>query len=372
MKKYPVTLQLYALPGQFRRGDYTEEQWIQFFTTIRQETGIKEIETFAFQWEPKGVWNKYSPWRKVGPDWNLLKHDPKWWKGEDRLDRCVKKGGMTIRSVAVSKYQEEPYLRNVNNVNGLFDLRARPIQIRLERKQYRYRRRYWPVKPLWDRQVNEVGHGGDWPYGIWMNKHLAFLHEKTKDQISIFRKIYDTSHSDFMALCEVHYLCWVSLDGGDPITETMLPEGTYLRFKAKGWIVNTLDKWGKNEYGRKGWIELHGVGHKSILRPFELGALKSLLWRIASCGWWKWLLSTDGLCDGSIIPAVPSWSWRDMSRDEIHEYRETLSTLPGRILIRIGELDKGIFFVNSDKVVEEDNMKLIEPDNLDRLAAWRD
>ena len=368
MKKYPVTLQLYALPGQFRRGDYSEEQWIHFFKTIRQETGIKEIETFAYQWEPSGIWNKYIPWRKVGPDWNLSRFDPKWWKAEDRLDRCVKKGGMTIRSVAVSRYQEEPYKRNVNGVNRLFDLKARQFQIKLERKQHRYRRRYWPVKPLWDRQVNEVGHGGNWEYGIWMNKHLAFLYEKTKDQVPIIRRIYDTSHSDFMALCEAHCLCLVNRNG--LTKKEMLPEKEYLKLYGQGLIVNILDKWGKNEYGRKGWVELHGIGHVSILGPFEPGASKSLLWRISSCGWWLWFLSTDGLTKGSIIPAVPSWTWRDMSKEEILEYRETLSTLPARIKIRIGDLDKGIFFVNDDGIVEEDNMKLIEPTNLERLTGW--
>ena len=64
---------------------------------------------------------------------------------------------------------------------------------------------------------------------------------------------------------------------------------------------------------------------------------------------------------------MPGWPFRDMSKDEIHEYREILSTTEG-IQIRIADLPKCVFFVNADGKVEEDFARM----DFDRLSAWID
>jgi hypothetical protein len=68
-----------------------------------------------------------------------------------------------------------------------------------------------------------------------------------------------------------------------------------------------------------------------------------------------------------VVPDVPGWPFRDMSKDEIHEFRRILSTVEG-IRIRIADLPKCIFYVNGDGKVEEDFGRL----DYDRLTAWVD
>ena len=123
------------------------------------------------------------------------------------------------------------------------------------------------------------------------------------------------------------------------------------------------------------WIELHNINHQTILEPSEEGSDKTLLQVIQGTKIKKWRLSTDGDDRGSVEPEAvleyfPNWPFRDMSADEIHQFREILSTIPDRIRIRIADLPKGIFFVNSDMIVEEDFFRLY--DDFDRLRAWTD
>jgi len=365
-----LTLQLYALPGQFRRGDYSEAWWICFFRNIR-DAGFQHVETFAHQWEPGGIWNKYQPFKKTGKDFDLAVYDEKWWKDEVRLVRCAKAGGVNLETVIISKYQEYPYVNNVNGVTSMIaDRKAWPIQARLARRLYQVRRSiYGDDRILFFRTSNEVAHNGDHAYGFTINNHHSFLVGKmVGSRIKDYKQIVsDTSRSDFTAICEPHYYLEVRKDGGGS-KKVIATHAEYIEYLHNGQIIQLLDMCGKEVYDRKSIVELHGVNHETLLEPVEAGADMSLFQRITSCAWRFWRLSTDGSDRGSIINPLVSWPFRDMNKSEIRKEKEILAEAPGHIQFFIAELPKSPFFTNSDGIIEED-FALLEPD-LDRLSEW--
>ena len=76
MRRYPLDLQLYAIPGQYRLEKYSDEWWEGFFRRIRAELGVENVEVFDYQVERDGLYNEFTPFVKEGSDWNLGKHDP--------------------------------------------------------------------------------------------------------------------------------------------------------------------------------------------------------------------------------------------------------------------------------------------------------
>ena len=365
-----LTLQLYALPMQFRRGDHSDAWWACLFRRIR-EAGFQHVEVFAYAWERGGIWNAYQPFKKVGQNINLAVYDEKWWDEEKRLVRCAMAGGVNLEAVIISKYHEYPYVNNVNGITGMItDEKAWPIQARLARRLYQIRRSiYGDDRILYFRTSNEVAHNGNHAYGFTINNHHSFLVDRmVGSRIRDYKQIIsDTSHSDFTAITEPHYYLEIRKDGG--ITAKVIAtQAEYDKYLHDGKIVQVLDMCGKEIYDRKSIVELHNVNFETLLEPYEAGANMSLFDRITSCGWRFYRLSTDGSDRGSIINPLVTWDYRDMNKAEIRKEKEILAEAPGKIQFYIAELPKSPFFTNSDGIIEED-FALLEPD-LDRLSEW--
>ena len=364
-----LTLQLYALPGQFRRGDYSEEWWIALFRRIR-EAGFLHVEVFAFQWEKKGIWNGYQPYEKIGKEYDVKSYNEDWWKPEIRLVKCAKAGGIALETVICSKYQAHVWENNINGITDMIrDRKSWPLQAQLARRLYNIRRNeYGDDRILFFRTSNEMAHNGDWGYGATLNQHHSFIVDRmVPDRVKILKHIVsNTSDSDFTAMTEPHYL--VLITAGSGTAEILATAAELKALQAQGRVIKIIASWGKDEYDRKNIIELHNVNHETLLEPYEVGASRSLIWRMGSCGWRFWRLSTDGSDRGSIINPAVSWPFRDMSKAEIRTMKDILADAPGRIQFFIAELPKSVFFTNSKGIIEED-FALLDAD-LDRLSEW--
>jgi len=315
----PASLELYACFLDWMRKGNTEF-WEDTFQQIHEELKIERVTYFPYAVENKGLYNRFAPWQKKGNLWDLRKDNEKFWEKLEEFSTLAKKKGIFLVPMAFSKYQEAPFLKNTNNVHGLWDEKAKVFQ-----RRYLIR---LAKLAKWFRLSNEVQH--------YNHKHgfeIAYRHEYwyqcIKDWVRLNNVINDTTYSDFVtgALCEEHTAFGITL--------------------------------GKDEYDRKCWVELHGMCLPKLHAPVELGADRTLWQVITGCGWRKFVLSTDGTDTGSGYN-IPGTEFRNLSKEELKKFCLFIwnpKNNKGR-KITIAELPMEIFFWNKNNVLEEDFSRL--------------
>ncbi|MEA3485160.1 MAG: hypothetical protein U9R03_00440 [Candidatus Aerophobetes bacterium] len=350
----PASLELYGCFLNFlnyKNYDF----WKEFLKEIHDKLKIERITGMPYIVELGGMYNNRTPWKKEGGNWNLAEFKESWWKGLEEYLILMESCGILYTPIGFSRYQETPFKKNVNGVYGLWDTKARPYQAKYLLRLVKLLKKIYGSRPLWFRLSNEVQHRGDWDFGVTIAKQHEFWFKTIEPYIPMNRIIHDISHSDFTMLCEKHY--YVEFPDGK---KKFLTSKEYYQVAD---IVRLIDTLGNDEWDRKGWPEAHNVNHETLYESFEKGANKSLLWRITTCGWKKWVLSTDGGDRGSGEVYVGG-TFKNMNKKELFAFCDVVYGQE-KIKVMIADLPKEVFFLNKNGIIEEDFSLM----NFDRLTS---
>ena len=352
MKQLPFNLEIYALPGIWNLTK-DEDYFNTFFDNCR-ECNIKFITVFPFQHEPNGLYNKFSPFERVGGVYDLSKWDEEWWESITRLLHIANKKNIILVPVLFSKYNEFPFKKNIQNKTFWQGSCAK-----YQNKYVRRLMRVWDNKyrgflfhkAKWIRLSNELSHPSHYAGARRSLYHEAW-YDNTLGTVPLKRTICDVSHSDFAKLDDPHTYFEFEYAGK---RSTMLVGHLSLDdinmgfyWSTKGgviWIpdpvgVENIAHWGKEKYERKYWIEWHDVSPTTLNLPHEKGAKETLLEVSIRVNYNNLIFSTDGNSKGT-GPLIPRTPFRVMTSSELRTLCLIAKSHPKRV--RVHYLPMGLF-----------------------------
>jgi len=350
MKTIPLHLQLFTVFQEWAKSieprfSNPEAAWLGFFKRIRA-VGIKHIEYMPYTVEKKGFYNTLQPFKKAEEGYNLDVWKPSYWKKLTSFLKLTQKAKIKMIPVVFSKYQERPFLRdnNVNGAAGLFGGDSLYFENKFIAKLMRLTAKIQKGKP-WVRLSNEVRHKSH-AHGVTIAQHHEAWYEKIKKFVPLKNVKNDISFTDFTALAEKHYL---------------LTDGSIV--VASNWdgIGTILETWGKDEYDRLNWLQVHGMPKRLSMitegRPWRdhIAYHSSVK---------KWDLSTDGCTEGSGYKLAGT-PYCNMNEAEIIVFATEVWGYAGKRVV-ISELPKEVFYRDENGIIASDVMRL----DITRLEAY--
>ena len=322
MKQLPFSLEIYALPGMYQL-DPNENYWNDFFDECRN-VNIRFITVFPFVFEDKGLYNKFSPFKKTGGVYDLTKWDEGWWESITRLLHLANKKNIILTPVGFCKYNERPFQVNKQGVNfwGYECLKYQSKYLgRLMRvwdNKYRTVLRF--PKAKWFRLSNETQHPSHYTGAKIANFHQRW-YDVVGQWVPLRRTICDISHSEFAKLDGPHTYCeyfkdckWESVMLAGYLDKTQLA----FRCGVTTDRIRNIAYWGDERYQRKYWIEWHDINPTTLALPHEEGATETLHEKSVSINYGNIIFSTDGNSEGD-GEHVGNTPYKIMTSDDLYD-----------------------------------------------------